>query len=77
MKITDCNKIKMFPYSLKNYDCVVFAVGHNFFLKNKTKILKNLRCKIFFDNTGHFSKNKKQLDKKNINYKLAGSNQWI
>jgi UDP-N-acetyl-D-mannosaminuronate dehydrogenase len=77
LKITNCKKINKFPTSLKNYDCVVFAVGHSFFIKNKNKILKNLNCKIFFDNTGHFSNNEKYLNSKNIKYKLAGSNQWL
>ena len=77
LKITNCKKINNFPYSLKNYDCVVFAVGHDFFIKNKKKILKNLNCKILFDNTGLFSDNKKYLENKNIKYKLAGSKQWI
>ncbi len=77
LKITNCKKISKFPTNLKNYDCVVFAVGHNFFIKNKNKILKNLNCKIFFDNTGHFANNKKYLNSKNVKYKLAGSNQWL
>ena len=77
LKITNCKKINKFPKNLKNYDCVVFAVGHKFFIKNKNKILKNLNCKIFFDNTGHFSDNNKYLNNKNIKYKLAGSKHWI
>lgn len=76
-QITKCNFIKDFPNSLKKYDCIVFAVDHNYFLKRISKIIKNLKCKVFFDNTGAFLKFKKHFEKNKIKYKLSGEQKWL
>ena len=75
--IVNCNKIKTFPKGLSKYDCVVFAVDHKYFLEKKKQILNSLNCKLFFDNTGFFKQNLNYFKKKGINYKLAGSENWL
>ncbi len=75
--IVNCNKIKTFPNGLSKYDCVVFAVDHKYFLEKKKQILNSLNCKLFFDNTGFFKQNLNYFKKKGINYKLAGSENWL
>ena len=56
---------------------MVFAVDHNYFLEKKKQILNSLNCKLFFDNTGFFKQNLNYFKKKGINYKLAGSENWL
>ena len=49
----------------------------NIFLEKKKRILNSLNCKLFFDNTGFFKQNLNYFKKKGINYKLAGSENWL
>lgn len=66
-----------FNKDLGKFDCIVYHVNHNFFIKHKGTILKNIRCKIFFDNTGEFQKNRKFFENNNITYKSSGDSNWI
>ena len=75
-RITNTNTFK-FPKDLSSFDCIIYSVNHNNFIKNRNKILKNIKCKYFIDNTGEFKNNLNTFNKKKIKYILSGEKNWI
>ena len=74
--ITGCKSFS-FNKDLKKFDCIVYTVNHNFFIKNKNFLLKNINCRLLLDNTNEFQKNKKFFFEKNIKLKIFGDKNWL
>ncbi len=64
-----------YPNDLKNFECIVISVDHDFFKKNfngTKKYIKN--CKFILDNMGVWKEFKIP---KQINYKISGEKNWL
>lgn len=64
-----------YPNDLKNFECIVISVDHNFFKKNFNNTKKYIEnCKFVLDNMGVW---KDFRLPKQINYKISGEKNWL
>lgn len=67
-----------FPSELRKFDGVVVVVDHKEYMLPKKTLLGNLgNCKFILDNVGLWSRYREDLEKKGIEYHLAGDKNWL